>query len=56
MKKLISNIKWEIRGLKALLKSRKTTGYNSFSRWQRVNDGRKNGRHSRRMEENNERL
>lgn len=56
MKKVNSMIKWKIRGLKALIKSRNTKGHNAFSRWKRAEDGRKNGRHSRRMEENNERL
>lgn len=42
-------VKWYLKGLKALWTSRNTSGYNSYSRWCRAEDGRKNGRHSSRM-------
>ena len=50
MKKLTMLVKWYSKGLKARWSSRKTNGYNSYSRWSRANDGRRNGRHSNRME------
>lgn len=47
--KTLKLVRWYYKGLKARWSSRKTNGYNSYSRWKRAEDGRRNGRHSNRI-------
>lgn len=47
--KTLKLVRWYVRGIVLRLSRGNGTSYNAFSRWQRVNDGRKNGRHSERM-------
>lgn len=48
--KTLKLVKWYVRGLVLRLSRGNGTSYNAFSRWARSEDGRKNGRHSKRME------
>lgn len=47
--KMLRLVKWYVRGLVLRLSRGNGTSYNAFSRWQRAEDGRRNGRHSSRM-------